>query len=92
MVAVALLSLPLGLVARRERFLRLSTYHALQSLRTMVVQQSNLPVAVDAVGAQQPGAYLSPTPRSQWHATLSMKYQTAARYPWLPVEPDPPAP
>jgi hypothetical protein len=90
MLVVALLSLPLGLVARRERLLRLSTYHAEQSLRTMIVQQSNLPAAVDAVGALQPGAYLSPTPRSEWHVRMSMKYQTARRYPWLPVEPDPP--
>jgi hypothetical protein len=82
----------LGLVARRERLLRLSTYHAEQSQRTMILQQSNLPVAVDAAGSHQPGAYLFPTPRSQWHARMSMKYQTAARYPWLPVEPDPPEP
>ena len=92
MVAVALLSLLLGLVARRERLLRLSTYHAEQSHRTMIVQQSNLPVAVDSAGAHQPGAYLSTTPRSEWHARMSMKYQTAARYPWLPVESGPPEP
>ncbi len=27
-----------------------------------------------------------------WHAALARKYQHAARYPWLPVEPDPPMP
>jgi hypothetical protein len=66
MVAVALLSVLLGLVARRERLLRLSTYHAEQSHRTMIVQQSNLPAVVDSAGAHQPGAYLFPTPRSNW--------------------------
>ena len=92
MVAVALLSLLLGLVAQRERLLRLSSYHAEQSHLTMIVQQSNLPAAADAVGAQQPGAYLSPTPRSQWHTRMFMKYQASASRPWLPVEPDPPPP
>lgn len=24
-----------------------------------------------------------------WHAEMAQKYQYAARYPWLPVEPDP---
>lgn len=27
-----------------------------------------------------------------YHATLRRKYERAARYPWLPIEPDPPEP
>jgi hypothetical protein len=27
-----------------------------------------------------------------YHAALARKYERAARYPWLPVEPDPPQP
>jgi hypothetical protein len=27
-----------------------------------------------------------------WHASMVRKYDHAARYPWLPVEPDPPEP
>jgi hypothetical protein len=27
-----------------------------------------------------------------YHAAMARKYRRAARYPWLPVEPDPPAP
>jgi hypothetical protein len=27
-----------------------------------------------------------------WHARIKEKYRRAARYPWLPVEPDPPKP
>jgi hypothetical protein len=88
MVVVAVLSLMLGLEARRERLLRLCSHHAEQSTLAMIVQQSNQPVAVDAVGAQQPGASLFPTPRSEWHARMSMKYEAAASHPWLPVEPD----
>jgi hypothetical protein len=30
--------------------------------------------------------------KSWWHFDLTMKYWRAARYPWLPVEPDPPEP
>jgi hypothetical protein len=29
---------------------------------------------------------------SDWHAALAEKYRHAARYPWLPVGPDPPVP
>jgi hypothetical protein len=30
--------------------------------------------------------------RADHHASLARKYEQAARYPWLPVEPDPPEP
>ena len=30
--------------------------------------------------------------RAAHHAALRSKYERAARYPWLPVEPDPPEP
>ncbi len=30
--------------------------------------------------------------RAAYHAALSAKYERAARYPWLPVAPDPPEP
>lgn len=29
---------------------------------------------------------------SEWHRLLADKYERAARYPWLPVEPHPPEP
>jgi hypothetical protein len=29
---------------------------------------------------------------SSYHAAMAAKYRHAARYPWLPVEPDPPEP
>jgi hypothetical protein len=28
----------------------------------------------------------------KWHQAMRQKYEHAARYPWLPVEPDPPYP
>ena len=30
--------------------------------------------------------------RAEYHAALARKYRHAARYPWLPVEPDPAEP
>ena len=30
--------------------------------------------------------------RLEWLYVMSIKYERAARYPWLPVEPDPPEP
>jgi hypothetical protein len=30
--------------------------------------------------------------RAAWHAALWRMYDRAARYPWLPVSPDPPEP
>lgn len=29
---------------------------------------------------------------AEYHESLALKYEHAARYPWLPVEPDPPEP
>jgi hypothetical protein len=33
-----------------------------------------------------------PIPLADWHVSLGLKYQAAARRPWLPVAPDPPKP
>ena len=33
-----------------------------------------------------------PPSRNRWHYAMWLKYDHAARYPWLPVAPDPPAP
>ena len=33
-----------------------------------------------------------PRQRAIYHAALRRKYERAARYPWLPVPPDPPEP
>ena len=30
--------------------------------------------------------------RADYHGAMRRKYERAARYPWLPVEPDPPEP
>jgi hypothetical protein len=33
-----------------------------------------------------------PTPREVWASKLAEKYRRLSKYPWLTVEPDPPAP
>ena len=39
-----------------------------------------------------PDCILVESPRSRFHDELAKKYHRAARYPWLPVAPDPPEP
>lgn len=33
-----------------------------------------------------------PQIRNRYHATMKLKYEWAARFPWLPVSSDPPVP
>ena len=87
MVAVALLAAVLGLGVeskrRQERFAALAAYHA---------------------GFYRGSIFIGGTPEDSkefhawlisdfdWHATMAEKYRLAARYPFLPVLPDPPEP
>ena len=41
---------------------------------------------------ERPRVYSSPSPRVRWAREMGHKYERAARYPWLPVEPDSPPP
>jgi hypothetical protein len=43
-----------------------------------------------ALGFEGSGSVWEPAPR--WHSAMWKKYDRLARYPWLPVEPDPPPP
>ncbi len=46
-----------------------------------------------ALGTDSGGVVLTfDTPTRRWRSGLRAKYERAARYPWLPVEPDPPEP
>jgi hypothetical protein len=42
--------------------------------------------------AERPGRYPPPSEHDRWASRMAAKYERAARYPWLPVEPDPPEP
>jgi hypothetical protein len=61
---------------RRQRFARIADRH----------------IAVFLVPAQVRDPERRSAIRLNWHSTMADKYLHAARYPWLPVEPDPPRP
>jgi hypothetical protein len=90
MVVVAVVPLLLGVVAilrRRTHFQRLADYHAdaarqLRSSHGSAIRPSGAYVHIP----------LTPPSLADYHEDLAGKYQRAAGYPWLPVEPDPPEP
>jgi hypothetical protein len=81
MVAVAVVGILLGtMTVRRGHSLRLATYHQGQ-VKRLYDQYGE---AENFFGRASGGIL--------WHSELQWKYERAARYPWLPVEPDPPEP
>jgi hypothetical protein len=95
-IMVAVLSLSLGsavLWRRREHYLRLADAHALTE---MVLRVDSSMARGNAMGG--PGARLldlsdsikASQKQADYHGRLRRKYERAARYPWLPVAPDPP--
>jgi hypothetical protein len=61
---------------RRERFARIADRH----------------LSVFLTPAQVRDPERCSAERLDWHSKMADKYMRAARYPWLPVEPDPPNP
>ena len=86
MVAVAVVAVAcaatIALMERSRRFAHIARHHA-----------GALPVIsyVDIVSGDETRLSWGRCVTS-WHAQMAKKYQYAARYPWLPVEPDPPRP
>jgi hypothetical protein len=83
MVGVTVVTIPIGLLARRDRLSRISAAHS------ALVMKDAEPVEYRGVKRGRP---FWPTPLGEWHLRMEQKYEHAARYPWLPVEPDPPQP
>ena len=93
----AILIFGLELDRRSRRFARLAAYHtnlALEHFGTLMAFGGEPPPIRDV-----PPAGLGPTrylhrakALLNYHSVLTEKYQRAARYPWLPVAPDPPEP
>jgi hypothetical protein len=71
---------------RSERFGHLARYH--QGGRVSI-----LAFGTDRICRQmnERGEVVS-NRANRWHEVLEKKYREAARYPWLPVAPDPPEP
>jgi hypothetical protein len=95
MFAVAILGVALGFVARRERFLRLSVLHAHLNGEILFENKHGrygpYPGQEDALPGHEREWDLDQR-LAGYHWMLHEKYERAARYPWLPVAPDPPEP
>jgi hypothetical protein len=101
MIAVAVVAILIGAVLevhrRSRRFARLAAYHSNLSLEHFHTQMALGvdPLPLEPVPPAGPGAarYLRREKALvRYHSELTAKYERAARYPWLPVTPDPPEP
>jgi hypothetical protein len=94
-VAILLFGLEMG--RRSRRFARLATYHsnvALKHSGTLMAFGGGPPPIRDVPPAGLwPARFLHRAKTLlNYHSELTEKYQRAARYPWLPVDPDRPEP
>jgi hypothetical protein len=84
MVAVAVAGIVLGVaIDRRNRLRKIAAHH--QAEFKKLVRQG--PIILFAGSSDDPIMR-----RLEWHESMRLKYDWAARYPWLPVGPDPPEP
>jgi hypothetical protein len=88
MIAVAVVGIVLGplvyLGQRSRRFGQISRVHV-RAMSDGAIEAAKLKRRGD------PRAKLAYA-RADYHQAMWLKYFHAARYPWLPVEPDPPVP
>jgi hypothetical protein len=101
MVAVAIVGILIGagLKAgrRSRRFARLASYHSDAALDHFGTQMAlgGEPPPLEEGAAEVPGPvrYLRREKALvRYHSALTIKYEHVARYPWLPVTPDPAEP
>ncbi len=83
MVAVAIAGAVLGvIIGRQDRFRKIAAHH-----RAEFNNVSRMPMIMFAGSSDDPVML-----RLEWHELMRLKYERAARQPWLPVAPDPPEP
>ena len=102
MVAVAVIGLLIGGGAllvrqRRDYFLTLAQSHhnevdSSMARGTALKSRLGSTSEMSAETGQLYRDYERMRDRADHHAAMAHKYEHAARYPWLPVEPDPPEP
>jgi hypothetical protein len=106
MVAVTVIGLMIGLMIggavlrirqRREYFLTLAQSHHNEEASSMargtaLKSRSGSISEISSEIGQLDRDYERMMDRANHHAAMAHKYEHAARYPWLSVEPDPPAP
>jgi len=103
MVAVAVVALAFGIVrlwAARQLYLEKAAEHAgfralvLRSPNTIAYWESRWTAQREGLPARYPwpgGPPFVPA-MAKYHDAMRIKYERAARYPWLPIEPDLPKP
>jgi hypothetical protein len=95
MIAIAIIGLPLGMIAEEERqrrasedFNSLANYHESRTVAEVGCSRTRCTFS-DHRGRIMTSAEVR---ASDWHKQLAEKYRQAAAHPRLPVEPDPPPP
>ena len=95
MIAIAILALPLALIAEEERqrraseyFNSLASWHESRTVAEVCCSRTRC-TFTDLRGRVMASDEVR---SSHWHQRLAGKYRQGARYPRLPVEPDPPKP
>jgi hypothetical protein len=84
MIVVAIVGIVLGVaIERRNRLRKIAAHH--QAEFKKLVRQG--PIILFAGSSDDPIMR-----RLEWHESMRLKYERAARYPWPPVEPDPSEP
>jgi hypothetical protein len=86
MIAVVLAALLLGAV----RLLMLSAAYRTKAGRYQLELLGTTPILMGPNGSHSRG--YRPSARTRWAEKMGEKYLRASRFPWLPVEPDPPEP
>ncbi len=93
MLAVAAVAILLGLVVetarRRREYLHRAAHHQELSLRNGSIFGEGVMIRYNPTTRKSDMTSLR---KIEHHERLAEKYRQAARFPWLPVEPDPPEP
>jgi hypothetical protein len=99
MVAVAVVALIAWGIHRRNSFQRLAAWHRSQIFPpspglSVRISENSAPTTRRWWIGEDGNVWLSAQllRENSWHTQMAEKYRRAARYPWLPVEPDPPKP
>ena len=86
MIAVAVVAVVFGLVRWKRTMDRRAYFYAERAMYHTVRGFDGVP---DWIRDEQPPEVRR---RIEYHAALARKWNRAYRYPWLPVDPDPPEP
>jgi hypothetical protein len=92
MVAAAVVALLCLLEHRRRSFESLAAYHQSKLERFLIYQSHDELTVIRLFHRDLKPLTTDEAKVATWHEAMARKYREAARYPWLPIEPDPPEP